>query len=70
MYLAIGFLESQGFVGSRNVDTTNPQEVADYLNREFGVYFDRILLVANDDDSPSVVQHWSIDRDYEEPPLL
>lgn len=67
MYLAIGFSgEHEGFCASRGVDTTAPQEVADYLNKEFGIYFEQILLVANDVDCPDVVRHWSINKDYQD----
>lgn len=67
MYLAIGFvIEHEGFVASRKVNDTNPQKVADQLHKEFGLYLDQILLVKNDEDCPTVVHHWSIDKDYSE----
>lgn len=65
MYLAIGFSSEQGFCASREVETENAQEVADFLLKEFGLYFDQILLAKNDADSPSIEHHWNLDRDYE-----
>lgn len=66
MYLAIGFSsEHEGFCASREVETENAQEVADFLFKEFGLYFDQILLTKNDADCPSVEHHWNLDRNYE-----
>lgn len=64
MYLAIGIYTDQGFCASRPTTSNNPQEVASYLHKELDTWFDQILLVENDADSPSVIQHWNIDRDY------
>lgn len=65
--LAIGFsYEHDGFCGSRLVADYDPQSVADYLFKEFGIWFDQILLVKNDDPSPTVQKHFSINRDYNE----
>ena len=64
-FTAVGFSsEHESFCASRCVNTDVPQEVADYLKLEFGLYFDQILLMKNGDDSPDVVYHWNIDKDY------
>jgi hypothetical protein len=65
--LAIGFsAEHEGFCASRYVEKENAQNVAEYLNKEFGVWFEQILLVKNDDPCPTVVHHYNIDKDYQE----
>lgn len=65
--LAIGFTtEHEGFCASHLATNADPQSVADYLHSEFGVWFEQILLVKNDDPCPTVVQHWNIDKDYSE----
>lgn len=67
MYLAIGFSGlHEGFCASRDTTSTDAQEVANHLQSEFGVWFEQILLVKNDTDCPSVVHHWTLDRDYQE----
>jgi len=67
MYLAIGFTTlHNGFCGSRAVSSTDPQEVANKLNKEFGIWFEQILLTKNDNDGPVVIHHWNLDRDFHE----
>lgn len=61
--LAIGInFEHQGFAASRVVDSKEPQEVANFLNEEFQIFFDQILVVQNDE----VIEHWNLGEDYEE----
>jgi len=61
--LAIGInFEHEGFAASRVVDLKDPQEVANYLNKEFQTFFEQILLVQNDE----VIEHWNLGEDYEE----
>lgn len=65
MFLAIGInFEHEGFAGSRSIESEDPQIVSNYLEKEFGVLFDQILLVKNDDDCPRIIEHWNIGRDY------
>lgn len=65
-YLAIGIsCEHEGFAASRECESNDPQSVAVYLQQEFGISFDQILLVANDTDCPTVIRHWSIGKDYD-----
>lgn len=67
MFTAIGFsAEHEGFCASREVSTDKPQEVANYLENEFGIWFDQILLVVNGENAPEVAKHWNIDKDYVE----
>lgn len=71
MYTVIGFsAEHEGFCASREVgrevSTDKPQEVANYLENEFGIWFDQILLVVNGENAPEVAKHWNIDKDYVE----
>ena len=64
-FLAIGMsFEHEGFAGSGDIESKDPQIVSDALEKEFGMIFDQILLVENGDESPSVVHHWNIDKDY------
>lgn len=61
MYLAIGFsAEHEGFCASRTTESNNAASVEKFLYDEFGVHFDTILLVQNDD----VVNHWTIGEDF------
>lgn len=60
-YLAIGIsFDNEGFAASRPVECDDQSQVAKYLRSEFGVSFDQILLVKNDDGWPSVVSHWRV----------
>lgn len=53
--LAIGIsYEHEGFSGSRNIAETDRETVSKILKHEFGVEFDEILVVKNDD----VIDHW------------
>ena len=70
-YLAVG-LFSEDFLGSRSTTLNNPQEIADFLSREFKCYPDQILLIENgpreragSGSCPNVVQHWCAGDDYE-----
>jgi len=55
MFLAIGMsFEHEGFAGSRDVESEDPQIVSDYLEKEFGILFDQILLVKNDDITETI----------------
>jgi hypothetical protein len=67
MFLAIGISCDEGFTASRSSDSNNPQAVATYLETEFGIWFDQILLVENDTDCPNVIFHWTLGRDYDDP---
>jgi hypothetical protein len=61
MYLAIGFsAEHEGFCGSRTTKSNNANTVEKFMYDEFGVHFDTILLVQNDD----VVNHWTSGEDF------
>lgn len=67
-YLAVGF-NREGHIFSRCVaDITNPQQVYDYLSKENGGSthgaFDEILVIVNDEDCPSVVEHWEARNQY------
>jgi len=65
-YLAIGIsCEHEGFAASRSSESNDPQIVATYLETEFGIWFEQILLVVNDTDCPTVLRHWLIGRDYD-----
>ena len=65
MYTAVGFSgEHEGFCASRGVSSSDAQEIANYLKSEFGLWFEQILLMENGTDSPEVVKHWNIDKDY------
>jgi hypothetical protein len=60
-FLAIGVsCEHEGFCASNVSEMNDPQIVADSLAKDFGLYFEQILLVQND----SVVHHWNIDKDF------
>lgn len=59
-----GFCAYEGFCTSRDVTTDDPQSVADYLNKEFGLYFDQILLIKNGKNTPEVLKDWIINQDY------
>lgn len=65
MYTAIGFSsEHEGFCASREVTADDPQEIANFLDNEFGVWFDQILLVVNGENAPEVAKHWNDGKDY------
>ena len=67
MYTAVGFTTtSEGFCASTGFESENPnpQDVANWLKSQFGVWFEQILLMKNGKESPDVVQHWNIDKDY------
>jgi hypothetical protein len=63
-FLALGFLAEHGLCCSREVSDENAQIVAIFLHTELATWFDQILLVKNGYESPSVVRHWNIDKDY------
>lgn len=64
-YLAIGICyEYEGFCGSRDAPSDNPQEVADFMAVEFDMDMDEILLVAVQDGTPAVVRSWRAGEDY------
>ena len=65
-YLAIGIsCEHEGFAASRSSEADTPQAVAAYLEKQFGIWFEQILLVINDTDCPAVLRHWEIGKDYD-----
>lgn len=67
MFTAIGFsTEHEGFCASTGVVARNPQDVAVALKSQFGIWFEQILLTQNGEDGPEVVEHWNIDKDYQE----
>lgn len=59
--LAVGIsYEHEGFCGSRLTDQTNPKDVSDFLESEFGLKFDDILIIKNDE----VIHSWHVDEDF------
>ena len=69
MFTAVGFTTEgvSGFSGSRPVtNSRDPQAVADQMAREFGTYFEQILVLENGESGPIVTAYWTIDDDYKE----
>ncbi len=64
MYTAVGLQEEGGFLFSRQVNSKNPQEVYNYLSKEFGSEIDQILLIGTPDEG--VIYHWNLGKDYGE----
>lgn len=74
-YLAVA-LFPEGDVGTRHTTLKTPQEVADFLCREFKFYPGQILLIENGPEDgwaekpiapgPTVVHHWIIGEHYEQ----
>ena len=56
--LAIGIrYEHDGFCSSRVTNLTDRKEISAFLRKEFGVEFDEILLVQDD----QVIDHWRLE---------
>jgi hypothetical protein len=57
-YLALGIRFEDGSTNSMEVRSSDPNEVAQEMSKEFGTEFDDIFLIQNGESSPEVEYHF------------